>query len=92
MAIYKGGIGPQDCKGARLSVITIAGTVQSSGVPTIRTILVYKNQSTTLLDSTASDSSGNFSVDVTGGSNDCFRVICVGIENENSVIYEHICS
>jgi len=77
---------------AKLATVTIAGTVQSSGSPAIRTILIYKNQATDLLDSTTSDSFGDFSIDVNGGSNDCFRIICVGIENENSVIYEHVCS
>jgi hypothetical protein len=77
---------------ARRSTITIAGTVQSGGSPAVRVILIYKNQNTTLLDSTTSGASGDFSIEVNGGSNDCFRVICVGIANENSVIYEHVCS
>lgn len=92
MTIYNGGLVVEQVFGGKLASVTIAGTVSSSGSPAIRDILVYKLPNNDLLVSTTSDAAGDFSIEVTGGSNDCFRVICVGIAGENSVIYEHVCS
>ncbi len=92
MTLRAGGIGWKKALGGKLATITISGTVTSGGSPAIRSVLVYKAPNNDVTAATVSDSSGDFSIDVNGGSNDCFRIICVGVENENSVIYEHVCS
>lgn len=92
MAIKAGGLGWKKAVGGRIAVVTISGTVQSGGSAASRDILIYKYPFNDLSGQATSDSSGNFSILVNGGSNDCFRVICVGIAGENSVVYERVCS
>jgi len=92
MATKAGGIGWKKALGGKIATVTISGTVQSGGAAAVREILIYKAPFDDLAGSTKSDSLGDFSITLNGGSNDCFRVICVGVAGENSVIYEHVCS
>jgi len=80
-----------DVKALKFRNITLSGTVTVDEVAASRKIIVYKNNDyDTLVGETTSDESGNFSVDVIGGTNDFFRIICIGEEGENSQIYEHV--
>lgn len=92
MTLRAGGIGWKKALGGKLATVEISGTVTSGGSPAIRNILIYKAPNNDVTASTASDVAGDFSVEVNGGTNDCFRIICVGVSGENSVIYEHVCS
>lgn len=73
-----------------LSTITLSGTVKLDNVGVIRDLLIYKKGNYTSPYTVTSDSSGNWSVEVTGGSNDEFMIICIGIDDENSEIFDHI--
>ena len=80
--------------------ITLSGTVKSTtGTGLIRKVLVYKKTESSIINeadnfdlhsSTISASDGSWSIDVYGGSNDEYRVIAIGLDGENSAIYEHI--
>lgn len=71
--------------------LTISGTVNKLGNPIERTILVYRSDiPDVLLGETVSDSSGDFSLSVPCGSNDLLRIICVGIDGENSEVFDSV--
>lgn len=67
-----------------------SGTVKVDGVAAVRKILIYPQKAPGTFYTTESDSSGNWSKEVPGGSYDMFRVICIGKLGENSQIFEHI--
>ena len=75
---------------AKLKYGILSGTVKKSGVGVVRDLIVYKNGNQEIV--TASGQStvttGVFSIDVPGGTNDRFRIICLGESGENSEIYE----
>ena len=90
MAILNGGKVGVVVKGASLRNITFTGTVTLSSVGVSRKILCYKKGVNEVVFETASDSSGDWTLAVVGGSNDEFRIICVGNTGENSEIFEHV--
>ncbi len=90
MATVKGSLITADVKGASLKQIIFSGTVKLSSVGVVRDIKGYKVGVPEKMFETVSDSSGNWSLDIPGGSNDKFRIICVGGAGENSQIYDHI--
>jgi hypothetical protein len=77
-------------KSTTLRNITFTGTVTLSSVGVSRKILCYKKGFNEIVSETTSDSSGDWTLSVVGGSNDEFRIICVGNTGENSEIFEHV--
>lgn len=77
-----------------LSTRTFSGNVSNNGVPLSREILFYKEASSVgkdnILTSTYSDVNGDFSINFACSNNDKIRAVCVGIEGENSLIFEDI--
>ena len=90
MAIHKAGLIKTKVLGGIQKYITFSGTVKVEGTAVVRTILGYKKGFSDTTYTTESDSSGDWSLEMSGGSNDEFRIICVGETGENSQIYEHI--
>jgi len=91
MATLKGGKVASGIKGARIKVITFSGTVTKDAAGVARTIYGYRKGFPEVLFTTESESDGSWSLDVLGGgSNDSFRVLCLGADGENSEIYEHL--
>lgn len=76
-------------RASRLSFI-LSGTVSNSGNPVERDILIFKKNNYLEFVSTRSDSDGNWSATVNGGPNDKFLIICLGIEGENSEIFDWV--
>ena len=74
--------------------MTISGTVKrgGSGEPLSRTVLCYRNGETTSLHATTvSDGvTGAFSLTVNGNHNDDFKLEAIGLQDENSAIYDHV--
>lgn len=84
-------IAPDQIIGVQLSYKTLSGNVLSSAVPVSRTVLVYKNGSSTLYRKTESDAvTGDWTTTVISGNYDTFRVIVVGEPGEYSRIFEHV--
>lgn len=77
-------------KSGLLRTVTFTGTVKVDGVGAIRKIIGIKTNFPLILYETSSDSSGDWTLDIPGGTNDFFRIICVGETGENSEIYEHL--
>lgn len=78
-------------KGSTLKTVTFSGTVTLSGSGVARNIIAYKKNTYTIPYETVSDgSTGEWSLDVTGGSNDEFLIICIGEAGENSVVFDHV--
>lgn len=75
---------------AKVKTITFSGTVKSNGLGVSRKVKGYKVGFPEVAYETASDVSGNWQLHMRGGSNDKFRIICIGNEGENSEIYEHL--
>lgn len=73
-----------------LRTITFSGTVHVEGIGAARKIIGVKKIRPYVFYETMSDASGNWTLDMPGGSRDEFRIICVGLEGENSGIYEHL--
>lgn len=90
MAIVNGGKILATVRGAAKRYVTFSGTVKLSGTGVVRTILVYRENAPDVSNSTTSDASGNWSITMAAGSNDKFRIIAVGIDGENSEIFEHV--
>jgi len=75
---------------APLRMVLFSGTVKLSGAGIVRDIIGYKVTVPDLVYETTSDASGNWELEMPGGSADMFRIIAVGIEGENSQIYDHL--
>lgn len=77
-----------------LSTRTFSGNVSQNYEPLSREILFYKEASAigkdNIFASTTSDIAGNFSINFSCSDNDKIRAVCVGIEGENSQIFEDI--
>ena len=68
--------------------ITFSGTTKSNTVGVSRKIIGYRNGFEDKPYETQSNASGTWSLDMSGGSNDKFRIIAVGEGTENSQIYD----
>lgn len=90
MAVLTGGQVVLKTGGAPIRKVTFSGTVKLSAVGVVRDIKGYKVGVPETVYETTSDGSGNWSLEIAGGSNDLFRIIAVGIDGENSQIYEHL--
>ena len=90
MANLVGGQITVEVLGAPLRIISFSGTVKLSGVGVIRDLIGYRIGSPETVYETTSDSSGNWTLEMQGGSNDFFRIICVGATGENSEIYDNL--
>jgi len=91
MAIYIG-VGKPNVSiiSGSLRMISFSGTVRVDGDPAEREIIGIKKIVPTTFYKTMSDAAGDWSLEMPGGTNDEFRIICVGLEGENSGIYEHL--
>lgn len=71
---------------------TISGTVLKDSVGVARRIIIYNNQELQVVlgNVTSTVGTGVFTVNVKAGSNDRFRIICIGGAGENSVIFENV--
>lgn len=88
MTTFKGGKLSSTIKAAKLRTITFSGTAKVSGSGVVRKLIGYKISCPDVPFETTSNASGNWSLTMPGGTNDFFRIICVGITGENSEIYE----
>lgn len=90
MAVLKGTKISSKPIGAKLSYITLSGTVKLSGYGIARKIHIYKKGYPDSPNIITSASDGTWSIDLVGGTNDTFRLICIGEDGENSQIFDHI--
>ena len=91
MADYPAFLLPEEVFFGPIATVVLSGTVTKSSVGSQRKIIAYKkNQDEVVLGETISDSNGDFSMEVNGGTNDLFRVICIGEGDENSEIFDGI--
>lgn len=90
MTIVRGGVLKEEIRGAIVRQISFSGTVEIDGSPAARSIKAYKVGSPETLFETVSASDGTWKLVIPGGTNDSFRIFCVGNDGENSVIYEHV--
>lgn len=90
MATVKGGFVKVLVYGGKLRHVSLSGTVKLDNVGVARGILIYRKGDPDSSFSTRSDSSGNWSLDVPGNANSIFMIIAVGIDEENSEIYDHV--
>lgn len=92
MAIYKGALEVTVTKSAAVRYSTISGTVLKDSVGVARRVIIYNNKEPLVVlgDVTSTDGTGVFAVSVKAGSNDRFRIICIGLAGENSEIYEEV--
>jgi len=74
----------------RVKEITFTGTATLSGVGVSRLIKGYRVPDSSNVYETESGPDGVWSLNMRGGKNDEFRIICVGSTGENSEIYEHL--
>mgnify|MGYP000701642646 CR=1 FL=1 len=79
-------------KAAKLRYRTLSGTVTKAGTGVVRRVLIYKvgDPETLRGDVTSTDGTGAFSATIKAGSNDRFRVVCLGEPGENSEIFEDV--
>lgn len=79
-------------KASKLRYKILSGTVTKSGSGIARRVVAYKNENSELLvgDVMSAVGTGAFSLEVVAGSNDRFRIICIGETDENSEIFESV--
>lgn len=95
MATYPAIIIEEDILLFPIRIKTFSGIVKDAdGNAAIREIVFYKETNATGANNeylnTKSDSNGDFSIDIACGKNDKIRAICIGIEGENSQVFEDI--
>lgn len=88
MATLKGGKITSIIKSASIRMVSFSGTVKLSGTGVVRSLKGYKVSFPEVVFETVSDSSGNFVLPIGGGSNDFFRIIVIGVDGENSEVFE----
>ena len=79
-------------KAAVIREVALVGIVEVDGVGAIRNLVAFRNNDySILMGQTTSDSDGNFSITIRGGSLDIASIICIGANaSENSTIFTHI--
>lgn len=78
-------------RGAKFKALVLSGTVTVGGAGAERDILIYrKNRGPYNPMFTKSDASGNWVYATTAAEGELFRAICLGVEGENSIIYDNI--
>jgi len=92
MATVKGARHSESFKAASVRYKTISGTVTKAGSGVARRVLIYHvNEPLVLLgDVMSTAGTGAFSVSIKAGSNDRFRIVCIGQTGENSEIFENV--
>lgn len=92
MATKLGAIHIETIPAAKIREVVLSGTVTLSGLGAVRDIVVFRNDDySSLMGQTTSDTSGDFSVTVRGGSSDTVSLICIGSNaSENSTIFSNI--
>lgn len=92
MTTYAGAVNVSAEKAAKLKYGTLSGTVSKDAAGVARRVLVYKVGFPGIIanETVSNASTGAFSLSVIAGTNDCFRVVCIGIDGENSEIFENV--
>lgn len=90
MATVKGGLVDVNVWGGKVRYITLSGTVMVGVDAVVRDIKAYRKDDPERCFETVSDAAGDWSLDVPGNANDFFRIIAIGIDGENSEIFEHV--
>lgn len=92
MATVKGARHVTAFKAAKVRYKTLSGTVTKAGSGVARRVLVYKIGFPEVVhgDVNSTAGTGAYSVSIKAGSNDRFRVICIGESGENSEIFENV--
>lgn len=92
MAIVKGARHVTAFKAASVRYKTLSGTVTKAGAGVARRVMIYKVGVPEILhgDVNSTAGTGAYSATIKAGSNDRFRVICIGATGENSEIFENV--
>ena len=90
MATLNGALVSVSPQAGKLPEIIFSGTVKLDSVGVVRKIIGYKQLTPNVMVETTSDSAGDWSLTMNGGSNDLFRIIAVGIDGENSQIFDRL--
>lgn len=92
MATVKGARNVAVLKAASVRYKTLSGTVTKAAAGVARRVMVYNVNAPTILlgDVTSNAGTGAYSATIKAGSNDRFRVVCVGQTGENSEIFENV--
>ena len=77
---------------AKIKYGTLSGTVKKDSVGIVRDLIVYNkaDYETVIASGQSVITTGVFSIKVPGGTNDLFRMLCIGESGENSAIYENL--
>lgn len=76
--------------GLTLDTVTISGTVKSNDVVVSRQVLLFRNNEYNAEQITKSASDGSFSFTSWAGKNDRFTVLAVGVNGEQSQVFNDI--
>lgn len=92
MAIVNGARHVTAFKAASVRYKTLSGTVTKAGAGVVRRVLIYKIGEPEILrgDVNSAAGTGVYSATIKAGSNDRFRVVCIGAAGENSEIFENV--
>lgn len=90
MANVNGGQVSVTVLGGSLNPVVFSGTVKLSAAGVKRQIIGCNVLSPDVLHYTTSDASGNWSLTMNAGSKDMFRIIAIGIDGENTEIFDRI--
>jgi hypothetical protein len=92
LAIVKGARHVTAFKAASVRYKTLSGAVTKEGAGVVRRVLIYKIGEPEILrgDVTSAAGTGAYSASIKAGSNDRFRVVCLGANGENSEIFEKV--
>lgn len=92
MATVKGARQVTAFKAASVRYKTLSGVVTKAGSGVARRVMVYNVNAPEILmgNVTSAADTGAYSATIKAGSNDRFRVICIGAAGENSEIFENV--
>ena len=92
MAIVNGARHVTAFKAASVRYKTLSGAVTKAGAGVARRVMIYKVGFPEILhgDVTSTAGTGAYSATIKAGSNDRFRVVCIGASGENSEIFENV--
>ena len=77
---------------AKLQYGSLSGTVKKATVGVVRNLIVYeiRDQETVIASGQSTVTTGAFNLKISGGTNDRFRMICIGESGENSEIFDDL--